>query len=204
MVDSKRYNPSNKRFQKHTQHFVENTTMKGHITQEKDKKKGKYKDTGYLIKIKKNALDGKGWYVKIDKKTLQCNYGDNIIYLPPYTEKGEWYIPKKKTEVEVSIDEKSKIYTITRIKDPNKKPIAMNNDGVKITGSEKSSIQIAKHAVTVSGEVIKTIGNIDAKGDIELDTKDKKDLPDKISVIGMYKEIQEIKGKLSENNDVGK
>ena len=109
MVNSKRYNPSNKRFQKHTQSFVEGKTMKGHLVDE-EKKGSKYKTTGELVKVNKNDLNGTGWYVKVEKKTLKCSYGDNIYYLPPYTEQGDWYFPKSKCEVEVSIDEKSKIF----------------------------------------------------------------------------------------------
>lgn len=193
MVDSKRYNPSNKRFQKHTQSFVEGKTMKGHLAG-KDKDKNKYKIEGVLVRVNKNALNSDGWHVKIEKKTVKCNYGDNIVYLPPCIEQGDWYIPKAKCEVEVSIDEKSKIRTITKIKDPNKKPISMNNNGIKLEGSGSSALEVSIDTVKVYGQ------QLEAENDIKIDTTNVNGLPDEIKVTDMYKDIQELKKQISGNN----
>lgn len=191
MVNSKRYNPSNKRFQKHTQSFVEGKTMKGHLV-DGEKKRDKYKTTGELVKVNKNNLNGTGWYVKIEKKTLKCNYGDNIYYLPPYTEQGDWYFPKSKCEVEVSVDEKSKIFTITKIKDPKKQPIAMYSEGVRLEGSGTSALQVTKDVVNVSGK------QMEVQNDIKIDTSETEGLPDSIRITDMYKEIQDLKNKIGD------
>ena len=196
MVDVKRHTPTNKRFQKYTQSFVEGKTMKGNLNKG-DKDKNSYKVTGILEKIHSKGLDSNGWYVKINKKTLQCYYGDNIIYLPPYTVNGDWYIPKSKCEVEVSINEKSNIFTITRIKDPNKKPIAMDNDGVRLAGSGIGAIRVAKNIVQAVGE------HLAVQNEIVVDTTDDKDLPDQIKITDMYKEIQELKKKVSDSDASG-
>ena len=193
MVNSKRYNPSNKRFQKHTQSFVEGKTMKGHLV-DGEKKGDKYKTTGELVKVNKNDLSGTGWYVKVEKKTLKCNYGDNIYYLPPYTEQGDWYFPKSKCEVEVSVDERSKIFTITKIKDSRRQPFAMYSDGVRLEGSGASAVQVAKDVVNVLGK------QMEVQNDIKIDTSETEGLPDSIRITDMYKEIQDLKNKIGDNN----
>lgn len=193
MVDSKRYNPSNKRFQKHTQSFVEGKTMKGNLNKGK-KDKNSYKVTGVLKKINKHALDANGWYVQVDSKMLQCDYGDNIIYLPPYTENGDWYIPINKCEVEISINEKNNIKTITKIKDPNKQPITMTNNKITLSTGGTGGIDIVKTAVEISG-VYTSIQN-----EIKVDTTAHEDLPDEIKITDMYREIQELKNKISDDN----
>lgn len=196
MVDSKRYNPSNKRFQEHTKHFVEGTTLKGHLNEEK-KKKDKYKTTGILVRIVKAKIYSNGWETKVDKKKINCNYGDNIIYLPPCTSTDLYYIPKKKCEVEISIDEKSKIHTITKINDPNKVPISLTNDGVTIEGSGEATFKITDDDIELSGNV-----DIDGtvKDDIKIDTSEDEELPDEISIVEMYKDIKILKSQVSDNN----
>lgn len=199
MVDSKRYNPSNKRFQEHTKHFVEGTTLKGHLNEGKEKK-NKYKTTGELIRVVKAKINSDGWEVKVDNKKINCNYGDNIIYLPPCTSTELYYVPKKKCEVEVSIDEKSKIHTITRIKDPNKQPISMTNDGVKLEGevtldgNGEATLRVTDDVIEVAGE------NLSVENDVKIDTTKDEDLPDEISVKQMYKDIQVLKEQLSDSD----
>lgn len=200
MVDSKRYNPSNKRFQKHTQSFVEGKTMKGNLNQGK-KDKNSYKIDGVLVKVNKNALNEDGWYVQVEKKVIRCTYGDNIIYLPPYTENGDWYMPKSKCEVEVSINEKSNINTITKMKDPKKQPITMNNDGIKLSsGTGTGEVQIIKNEINLVADNITAKSEISAENEITLDTTNHKDLPNQIKITDMYREIQELKEKVSDSN----
>ena len=194
MVNSKRYNPSNKRFQKHTQSFVEGKTMKGHLG-EGDKNKNTSKETGVLIRVTKSKITSDGWEVKIKKKTYHCNYGDNIIYLPPHKTTELYYIPNKKCEVEVSIDKKNKIYTITKIKDKNKKPISMTNDGIKLGGNGKATIEVSKNSTKIKGE------NLSVENDITVDTTKQSGLPDEISITEMYKKIQVLEEKISDGND---
>lgn len=194
MVDTKRYNPSNKRFQKHTQSFVEGKTLKGHLG-EGDKEKGKYKETGELIRVNKQKILSNGWEVKIDKKTIFCTYGDNIVYLPKHKTTDTYYIPVKKCEVEVSIDEKSKIKTITRIIDDTKQPIAMDYQGVTLQGSGTASIKVAENVAEVVGE------HLAVQNDVKVDTTNEDDLPDEISVTEMYRKIQVLEEKISDSND---
>ena len=172
MVDSKRYNPSNKRFQEHTQHFVEGTTRKGHLS--KKKKGDKSKETGLLKYIIVAKLYEDGWVVDIDKKEYHCNYGDNVIYLPPHnvTANGERYVPSGKCKVDVSIDKATKIHTITKIHSSKKQPIGMTNDGVTLVGKGLASLKVTGDEVNVSGKItskndINTSGKVEADGDIK-------------------------------------
>lgn len=198
MVDVKRYTPSNKRFQKHTQHFVEGTTMKGHLDEGKDKNKEKNKYKGNLIRVVIAKLYENGWEVKKDNKTYYCNYGDNIIYLPPHTTTDLYYIPNGKCEVEFTVDEKSGIKTITRINHPKKQPISMNNQGVTIQGSGAASIKISEDTTEVEGELIAQ--DLTAKDDIIVDTTEQEGLPNKISVTSLYKQVQKLEKQVSDNN----
>ena len=117
MVDSKRYDPTITRFQKHTKSFVSGKTKKGHLNNEERKEGDVINEEGILVRIDKKQIQGKGWRVEIDKKPYNCSYyGNSFLFLPNCTETDTYYIPKKECKVEVSIDKKSKIYTITKIK----------------------------------------------------------------------------------------
>lgn len=189
MVDSKRYDPTITRFQKHTKSFVSGKTKKGHLNNDEREAGDVTKEEGILVKVNKNNLYGKGWEVKIGEKTVMCTYGDNIIYLPDCTLNGSYYMPKKECKVEVSIDKKSKINTITRIKDSNKKPITMMNDGITLKSNGEASITINNDTTTISGDVV-------------INTSSNNDLPDEISINDLYKRIESIESKLSDNNDI--
>ena len=230
MVDTKRYTPSNKRFQEHTKHFVEGTTKKGHLAA---KDKGdKKKETGELKQVEVAKIYENGWLVEDSKKKrYYCSYGDNIIYLPPHTVNadGRFYIPKKKCKVEFSIDEKSKIYTITKINDANKQPISMTNNGVKLEGSGLAFVEIKGDDVNISGnvkgdsvnvsgdikgesvnasgsingETVTASGTISSAKDIKINTTNDDDLPDEISVKDLYKQVQVLQQQVSDNNGSG-
>jgi len=238
MVDFKRYNPSNKRFQEHTQNFVEGKTKKGHL---QSKKSGdKYQTTGQLVKVKVDKVYEDGWYVKVDNNHYWCTYGDNIVYLPPHTVSGNnndgmYYIPKKKCEVEVSIDKENKMYTITRINDSKKQPIGMDNDGIIIHGSDGAKVAVQNDTVEVSGTkltvendvTVKTEDgeisltdlhnkiqvvqedlsdskeNLSVQNDIKIDTTEHEDLPDEISIVDMYREIQILKADQASDTNAG-
>lgn len=210
MVDTKRYNPSNKRFQKHTQSFVEGKTMKGHLG-EGDKEKGVRKDTGELIRVNRQRILEDGWEVRINKKTFFCTYGDNVVYLPKHKTTDMYYIPVKKCEVEVSFDEKTKIRTITRMKDDTKQPIAMDYQGVTLKGSGTASIEVKEDTVElgddnasikVSDNSTTITGNqLAVQNDVKVDTTNHEDLPDEISVTDMYRKIQILEEKISDSND---
>ena len=205
MVDSKRYTPTNERFRKHTQNFVSEKTKKGHLN-DKEKDKGDVsKEDGKLVKVYKKLMKKNGWIVKVDGKEYHCSYGDNIVFLPPCTDKGTYYVPKKECLVEVSIDKKSKIYTITRIKDPNKQPIEMMNDSISLQGSGAAELKVEADKTKVSGESLDVEGDVNVDGDVKIDTSKDKDLPDSISLKSLYKEVQILKNNQnSDKDDSGK
>ncbi len=201
MVDTKRYTPTNERFRKHTQNFVSEKTKKGHLN-DKEKDKGDVsKEDGKLIKVNKKLIKKNGWIVKVDGKEYHCSYGDNIVFLPPCTEQGNYYVPKKECLVEVSLDKKSKIYTITRIKDPNKQPIEMINDSISLQGKGSAELVVESDKTKISGDSLEVEGDVNVDGDVKIDTSKDKDLPDSISLKGLYKEIQVLKGNLEEDED---
>ena len=205
MVDSKRYTPTNERFRKHTQNFVSEKTKKGHLN-DKEKDKGDVsKEDGKLIKVYKKLMKKNGWIVKVDGKEYHCSYGDNIVFLPPCTDKGTYYVPKKECLVEVSIDKKSKIYTITRMKDPNKQPIEMMNDSISLQGSGAAELKVEADKTKVSGESLDVEGDVNVDGDVKIDTSKDEDLPDSISLKSLYKEVQVLKNNQnSDKDDSGK
>ena len=205
MVDSKRYTPTNERFRKHTQNFVSEKTKKGHLN-DKEKDKGDVsKEDGKLIKVYKKLMKKNGWIVKVDGKEYHCSYGDNIVFLPPCTDKGTYYVPKKECLVEVSIDKKSKIYTITRMKDPNKQPIEMMNDSISLQGSGVAELKVEADKTKVSGESLDVEGDVNVDGDVKIDTSKDEDLPDSISLKSLYKEVQVLKNNQnSDKDDSGK
>lgn len=205
MVDSKRYTPTNERFRKHTQNFVSEKTKKGHLN-DKEKDKGDVsKEDGKLIKVYKKLMKKNGWIVKVDGKEYHCSYGDNIVFLPPCTDKGTYYVPKKECLVEVSIDKKSKIYTITRMKDPNKQPIEMMNDSISLQGSGAAELKVEADKTKVSGESLDVEGDVNVDGDVKIDTSKDEDLPDSISLKSLYKEVQILKNNQnSDEDDSGK
>ena len=146
-----------------------------------------------------------GWIVKVDGKEYHCSYGDNIVFLPPCTDKGTYYVPKKECLVEVSIDKKSKIYTITRMKDPNKQPIEMMNDSISLQGSGAAELKVEADKTKVSGESLDVEGDVNVDGDVKIDTSKDEDLPDSISLKSLYKEVQILKNNQnSDEDDSGK
>lgn len=197
MVDSKRYDPTITRFQKHTKSFVSGKTKKGHLNKDDREAGDVIKEEGILVKVDSRDLQGKTWEVKVDKKTYMCSYGDNIVYLPPCTKNGDYYIPKKKCLVEISIDKKSKINTITRMKDPNKQPIAMIDNQIKMQGNGTASLIIQGDSTSIEGS------ELSVEGDVKVDTSKDDDLPDSISLKKLYKEVQILKDKVSDSDDSG-
>lgn len=195
MVDSKRYDPSIKRFQEHTQSFVSGKTKKGHLSKDERTANDHKKLDGVLKRVHKNKLYERGWEVYVDKKKYMCTYGDNIIYLPPYTETEEYYIPKKKCKVQITVDEKTKIYTIIRINDINKQPIELSNEGIVLQGKGLSSISVKDDVVKAEGD------HLLAENDVKIDTTKDKDLPNEISVKDLYKQVQILQEQINSDKN---
>lgn len=203
MVDSKGYNPTITRFQRHTKNFVSGKTKKGHLDDEERKPGDVVTEEGKLVRIIKKDLRGKSWEVDISGKKYMCSYyGNSFLFLPNCTETDTYYIPKKECQVEVSIDKKSKIYTITKIKglksSPNQQLISIiEGDKIDIQGSGQASVSVGNETTTISGQ------GLSVEGNIEIDTSDNEEVStDKISVTDLYKRIEVIESKLSDDNDI--
>ena len=224
MVDSKRYNPTITRFQKHTKNFVSGKTKKGHLNDD-ERDPGDYiKEEGTLVRISKKNIRGKGWEVKVDNKVYKCSYyGNSFLFLPNCTEDNDYYLPKKEYKVEVSIDKKSKIYTITKIKglklSSNEQLISIiEGDKINIQGGKKTSVEVGQEETSITGDKVNiqggedssitmengktsVTGSISVEGDVKLDTSEEEGLPDEISVKALYKKVQIIEEKISDNDD---
>ena len=188
MVNSKRYNPTIERFRKHTQGFVSGKTKKGHLDDKKEDDKNSKKEEGILVRIDKRKINDNGWRVKVGNKTYDCSYGDNISYRPDCVETGHYLVPKKQCKVEVSINKKSKIYTITKILG-KKNTIEMTNKSITLKGGGDAGLKVNEDNVSVNG-------------DIQIDTKNDDDYPDDyISIKDMYKRIQDLELQIDNTPD---
>lgn len=162
MVKSNSYTPTNKYFRNKFQDFASTKTKKGHLDNSDDKE-GTKTLTGTLIKVSKQKMYDDGWLVETsDGKQYWCSYGDGVIALPESTESAQYYVPKKKVQVEINVDEDNKIYILTRLKDPNKKPIALYSDKLEIstntnTDTNKDNtakIEVSKNDISLIGKTI--------------------------------------------------
>lgn len=162
MVKSNSYTPTNKYFRNKFQDFASTRTKKGHLDNSDDKEGAKTL-TGTLVKVSKEKMYTDGWLVETtEKKQYWCSYGDGVLALPDSTESEKYYVPKKKVEVEISIDEDNKVYILTRLKDPNKKPIALYSDKLEIstntnTDTNKDNtakIEVSKNDISLVGKTI--------------------------------------------------
>lgn len=207
MVDSKRYDPTITRFQKHTKSFVSGKTKKGHLENEDREAGDVINEEGVLVRIIKKDIQGKGWKVKVDEKIYNCSYyGNSFLFLPNCTETDTYYIPKKECKVEVSIDKKSKIYTITKIKglktSPNQQLISIiEGDKIDIKGGGKASVSVKQEKTAISGDGLEVEGDVDVEGDVKIDTSKDEDLPDKISMTELYKKVQVLEEQLNSKNN---
>ena len=192
MVDSKRYDPTITRFQKHTKSFVSGKTKKGHLNREPG---DVAKADGILVKIDKKKKSSNGWLVKVQGKEYWCSC-DDLGNVPDVTETEAYLLPKKKCEVEVSIDKASKIYTITKIKTSKVPQITTDLDKIILKTKGNSKITIEKDSTTISGKQVKV------ENDVKVDTTNHNDLPDEISLVSLYRQVQAIQNSLSDNNDI--
>lgn len=166
MVNTKRYTPTNKYFRNHFQQFASKKAKKGHLNNTGEDEEGAKNVNGIIVKIDKKKLYSDGWLVKVpteDDKEYWCKWGDSgVISLPDCTESDSYYVPKKDTPVDVSIDEDNKVYTIIRMKAVDKTPIALYNDTLELSPDtntdtnqdNKSKIEISKQDIKLKGEAI--------------------------------------------------
>ena len=159
------YRPTNKRFRDSFQKFAGTKTKKGNLNNEDEK--GSILDKGILEKIKKSQINGKGWYVKVDGKQYVCTYEDYNGILPDVTETKEFYYLRNTPEVDVSINNKEKVYNIERIKDLKTNISTTSTGSVTIENnltnndfkevnilSDNNSIQVNNDNISLNGKVM--------------------------------------------------
>lgn len=165
MTGIRKRSPTNKEFKTNFQGLASTKTKKGHLNNQQEKKPSdNAKENGILVRIHKNKLYENGWEVKVgtgnEAVTYMCSYGDAVLYIPESTLTGKYYVPKQKTEVEVTIDKKSKIYTITKINTLNKKPIALYENNLTISTNTNTdtnsnvttSIEVSNDSVNIKSD----------------------------------------------------
>ena len=166
MVGIKKRAPTNKEFRNHFQDFASTKTKKGHLNSKSQKSKNS-KEIGVLVRIIRDKLYENGWEVEVGtgkkKKTYMCSLDSSVLYIPDSEITEKYLVPKQKTEVEITIDTKSQIYRITKIKSRNIKPIALFEDVLTIstntntdTNSDVSaSIELSKDTVNIKSDNVK-------------------------------------------------
>ena len=170
MVKSNRYNPSNKKFTDHFQKLSGTKTKKGHLNEngERDSEEVLVR-TGGLVKVEKAKRNSNGWQVEVgtgsDKKTYNCVNSTGTLVIPAYTDSKTYFVMKEKVTVDVTIDNVSKIYSITRIHG-TQSLINMRDNQITITDTpitndrkQTTNITVAKNTVKLESD------NINLKGD---------------------------------------
>lgn len=167
MTGIKKRSPTNKEFKTNFQKLASTATKKGHLTDQTKKADDNAVEIGTLVRIVRDKMYENGWEVKVgtgsESKTYMCSYGDGVLCIPESTVTDQYLVPKEKTEVEVSIDKKSKIYTIKKIKTNNTKPIALYDDLLTIStntntntnGNVSASIEVSNDSVNLKTNSVK-------------------------------------------------
>lgn len=162
MTGIRKRSPTNKEFKTNFQGLASTKTKKGHLNNEDKKASDNAVEKGTLVRIHREKIYDNGWEVKVgsgkDSVTYMCSYGDGILQIPDSNITNNYFIPKNKTEVELTIDKKSKIYTIIKLKTSDKKPIALFDDNLTIstntntdTNSDtETSIEVGKTTVNIN------------------------------------------------------
>lgn len=154
--------PTNKEFKNNFQGLASTRVKKGHLTGKEKKPEDNAKEVGTLVRINRAKLYENGWEVKVgtgnDAVTYNCSYGDGVMYIPDSTITKQYFVPKGKVEVEVTIDKKSKIYTITKLNTDNKKAVAVYENLLTLAISTDenddvdASIQLSKSSVNIKSD----------------------------------------------------
>lgn len=170
MVKSNRYNPSNKKFTDHFQKLSGTKTKKGHLNENGERDSDEVLvTTGILVKVEKTKRNSNGWQVEVgtgsSKKTYNCVNSTGTLVIPAYTDSKTYFVMKEKVTVDVTIDNVSKIYSITRIHG-TESLINMRDNKITITDTpitndrkQTTNITVAKNTVKLESD------NINLKGD---------------------------------------
>ena len=212
--------PTNKEFKNNFQGLASTRVKKGHLTGKEKKPEDNAKEVGVLTRINRAKLYENGWEVKVgtgnDAVTYNCSYGDGVMYIPDSTVTKQYFVPKGKVEVEVTIDKKSKIYTITKINTDNKKAVAVYENLLTLAISTDenddvdASIQLSKTGVNIkSNNVVITnsdneeIDLVESQSKIEESQKKIKTLEENVETLSETKEnleteVSSLKQKIKE------
>ena len=169
-----RREPTNKEFKTNFQGLAATKTKKGHLNDQERKKDDKQSTEGVLKRILISKIDTNGWDVVVgkgsDTHTYHCVNPLGSLLIPDSTISTNklYYIPKNKTAVDIDIDKKSHIYTITRVKG-QQIPLASFNDKLYLsvdTNSKTNSdinaeITMSKDDITLQGDNIVVKDNDD-------------------------------------------
>ena len=148
MVKDNRYNPTNKKFKDKFQGLAGTKTKKGHLTKQDRDEDDVVFDSGQLVKIEKAKILTNGWIVDVSGNTYHCSNDSSIIEIPDYTETSQYYIPKSKTTVDVSLDKQSNIYKVLRLKSLTKNYISSKDGVVTITNPLNKTSALPSNLVT--------------------------------------------------------
>ena len=77
----------------------------------------------------------------------------------------------------------------------------MMNDSISLQGSGSAELKVESDKTKVSGDSLDVEGDVNVDGDVKIDTSKDKDLPDSISLKGLYKEVQILKENQNSDED---
>lgn len=152
MVKSNRYVPTNKKFKDKFQGLAGTKTKKGHLTKQDRDSEDVVFESGELVKIEKNKIMKDGWIVKVDGKEYKCTNDSSVLEVPDCLETSLYYIPKVKTNVEVSIDKQSQIYKLLRLKSFRKNYMISESGKVSIFSPTTSTSILPKAIVSTNSK----------------------------------------------------
>ena len=193
MTGIKQRSPTNKEFKTNFQGLAATRVKKGHLNNTQERKPGDSEtEEGVLKRINRKKLYDNGWEVEVgtgkDVKKYMCSYAGNVVYIPDSTVTKEYFVPKGKVKVDVQIDKKNKIYSITKIKTNNKTPATLFQDKLKIAvdtdenkSSTNASVELSKQNINLTAKsVVISTGEDDDDEDIDL-LEDNKNIKEELS-----------------------
>ena len=183
-----RRTPTNKEFKTNFQGLASTKAKKGHLNDQERKKDDKQSTEGTLKRILISKIDDNGWEVVVGKGTDTHTYncvnplGGLLIPESELSTNKLYYVPKNKTVVEVDIDKKSHIYTITRIRG-QQIPLASFHDklylsvdsNTKTNKDVNAEITMSKDDITLQADSVKVKDNDDNEIDLLEENAQQKD-----------------------------
>ena len=158
MTGIKKRSPTNKEFKRNFQGLASSKVKKGHLSDQQERKSDdKQSAKGILVRIEIDKIDDDGWEVEVgtgkNKKKYMCSDSRGGLLIPDSTisKNKKYYITKAKTEVEIDIDKKSKIYRITKINSDKQIPLSTFADKLYLSpNSNTKTNQNIKTLLTMS------------------------------------------------------